>query len=284
MAETKNSDELEPLPDYERPPLVEAIVGVQFDRLPIFKNGHLGVFWKTLSQEKWPAIADAPLLPPLFERFAESAKWAEAGAQFMLTQDPTSRLQIKNKGGDQMIQIQNGRLHFNWLGEAQKKYPRYDAVREGFVNALEGFIRFIEQEKLDSFRPNQWEVTYLNHIVKGTVWHAPSDWTFFRPLGNVPSVHDMILGESFHGEWSFVIPPDRGRLHVQWQHGLRGGPEQKEVVILTLTARGPLDPHKPTVDSVLEGLDLGHETIVRSFKKLMSPEANQYWGLKNGHD
>ncbi len=32
---------------------------------------------------------------------------------------------------------------------------------------------------------------------------------------------------------------------------------------------------------VLEGLDLGRKTIVRSFKSLMSDKANKYWGLNH---
>ena len=38
------------------------------------------------------------------------------------------------------------------------------------------------------------------------------------------------------------------------------------------------------VQAVLDGLDLGRKTIVRSFKSLMSDEANKYWGLKHVSD
>src|SRR5260370_24827746 len=128
------------------------------------------------------------------------------------------RILIKNSEGDRMIQGQNGRLHFNWLGEAGARYPRYPKVREGFATALRSFISFVGEEKLGEIKPNQWEVTYLNHIPKGTVWNTPDDWGFFRPLGAVPTIKEVVQGESFGGEWHFVIPDQREPLHVAWRH------------------------------------------------------------------
>lgn len=274
------------LPDYRRPPVIETVLGVQFDRLAGFKNGHLGSFWKSLgdcsggtANEDWPTVSDAPLLPTQFERFGEAGSWAK-GVHLRLTQDPSSRLQIKNAAGDRMIQLQNGRIHFNWLGEAGSQYPRYEDVREGFCWALDRFAGFLTHEKLGEFRPNQWELTYLNHIPKGTVWNTPADWAFFRPLGPVPTIDGLVQGESFDGEWHFVIPEQRGRLHVQWQHAKK----KEEIVVLTLTARGPPPESVADLPSIIAGLNLGRNTIVRSFRELMSDAANAYWGLKNAGD
>src|SRR5437588_6071127 len=121
------------LPDYANPPVVEVILGVQFDRLPGLQNAHLGAFWKALNAAEWPRVADAPPLAPQFEKFAESEKWANFAMQVMVTHNLASRVQIKNKDGDRLIQIQNGRVHFNWLGQGGAAYPRYNKVREGFV-------------------------------------------------------------------------------------------------------------------------------------------------------
>lgn len=276
--------EKDPLPDYENPPVVETILGVQFERLPGFKNAHLGAFWKTLDTDAWPDVFDAPPLQSEFERFTKSAMWAPIGAQLTITQDLTSRLQIKNKTRDGMIQVQNGRLHFNWLGQAGGQYPRYKSVRNGFLLALQRFIEFATQEKVGDFRPNQWEVTYLNHILKGTVWNTPNDWGFFQPLGAIPTVERLVQGESFSGNWGFVIPEQRGRLHVQWQHGQTSEPEEQEVVVLTLTARGPIAESDDPTQAILHGVDLGRETIVRSFATFMSKAANDYWGCKHVSD
>ncbi len=184
------------LPYYDNPPVVETILGVQFDRLPGFRNAHLGAFWQLLGANEWPVVADASPLHAQFERFAEETRWA-SGAQLHLTQDPSCRLQIKSEQGDRMIQVQNNRLHFNWLGAGGGTYPRYERVREEFSRVLGRFMAFVEEANVGELRPNQWEVTYLNHIPKGTTWTSPADWCFFRPLAAVPTIEGLIEGESF---------------------------------------------------------------------------------------
>lgn len=271
-----------PLPDYERPPLVETILGVQFDRLPGFRNAHLGAFWKSLDTAKWPTVVDAPPLASQFERFTEAARWAK-GLQLQVSQDPSSRLQIRNKNDDRMIQVQNGRLHFNWLGESGGTYPRYRDVRDGFRCALQDFVGFVRQEAVGDFLPNQWEVTYLNLFAKGTVWNTVEDWSFFRLLAPIPTIEELVYAENFTGEWHFQLPDERGRLHVSWQHAKKPEPSEEgdEVVRLALTARGPLPAAEDQLQAILEGVDLGRTTIVRSFKSFMGDDANHYWGIKN---
>ena len=146
-----------------------------------------------------------------------------------------------------------------------------------------GLWRSSGEKGLENFWPNQWEVTYRNSIPKGTVWNSPSDWGFFKPLGPVPTLPGLLEGESFSGEWHFVIPNRGGRLHILWQHGLIPvqDNELEATVSLTLTARGPLVEGVDRLAAVDDGLELGHKTIVRSFRELMSDQANAYWGLKN---
>lgn len=270
-----------PLPDYERPPVVETVLGVQFEEIPHFGNAQLGAFWKTLDPAEWVSVTDAPPLEPQFEQFGEGMG-PQPLLAFRWTQDLRTRLQIKNEPGDRMIQIQNSRFHFNWLGKTAGYYPRYPAVRDGFEAVLKQFVTFVGKEKLRTFRPNQWELTYINNIPKGTVWNAPSDWGFFRPLRGVPTLPNLIEGETFTGQWHCAIPHQRGRLHMQWQHGLppAASHDRQETIWLTFTARGPLGTADDPVKAVLEGLELGHVTIVQSFKALMSEEANAFWGLK----
>jgi uncharacterized protein (TIGR04255 family) len=270
----------EPFPDYERPPVVETVLGVQFDRLPGLKNAHLGAFWKALHRIEWPVVEDAPPLSPQFERFDPTSAWARA-IQLQLTQDPACRLQIKNTDGDRMIQVQNGRLHFNWLGKGGEAYPRYEKVQSEFAPLLKRFEQFLSDESLGEFRPNQWEITYVNDIPQGTVWNTPADWRFFKPLAAVPTIEGVAEGESFGGQWHFVIPPQRGRLHIDWEHLKSrqvGNNCVPGFIRVTFTARGPVGPNG--VSTVLEGLDMGRATIVRSFQKLMSDDANRFWGLK----
>jgi uncharacterized protein (TIGR04255 family) len=267
------------LPDYLNPPLVETVLGVQFERLTGFTNAHLGAFWQSLGCQEWPVTADAPPLPPQLEEFSEGTKWAK-GLRLQFTQDPACRIQMKNSDEDRMVQLQNNRLHLNWMGESGGHYPRYSQVLFEFQQVLKRFITFVGTENLGKFNPIQWEITYVNHIHRGTVWQTPADWSFFRPLAAVPTVDGVARGESFGGEWHFVIPDEQGRLHVEWKHGVKPmeGKGEQQFIRLTFTARGRVKDN--SLDAITEGLDLGHTTIVSSFSNLMSDNANKYWGVK----
>lgn len=265
------------LPDYTRPPVVETVLGVQFDRLSNLKNAHLGAFWETLDQHLWPLVSDAPPLVPQFERFDRRVGWA-AVVQLHLTQDPSARVQIQNVSRDRMIQVQNGCLHLNWLRRRETDaYPRYEPVRDEFTAVVRRFEAFLNQRGIGELRPNQWEITYVNQIPQNTIWSSPADWSFFQPLAGLPEIAGLIQPESFNGEWHFAIPQRQGRLHISWQHGQADS--NQEFIRLGLTARGPVAPESG-VEEVLSGLDLGRQTIVHSFKQLMSDRANNYWGLE----
>lgn len=268
--------------DYSNPPLVETVLGVQFDRLPL-TNAHLGAFWKTLDVSQWREVEDVPLLPNQIEQFETSGDWKRA-IHFRLTQDLACRLQIRNAASDRMLQIQNTRLHLNWLKRPDQPYPRYAAVKREFELFVEQFKAFLDREHLGEFRPNQWEITYVNEIDQGTVWTSPADWGFFRPLNGIPTVEQVIEGESFAGEWHFVIPDQRGRLHIDWQHAKERADHStkvgREFIRLIFTARGRIANLDAPGDAVLTGLDIGHKTIVHAFRSLMSDSANRYWGLQ----
>ncbi len=267
------------LPHFERPPVVETVLGVQFEPLPGFRNAHLGAFWKRLGEE-WPHVSDAAPIGLQFERFDDAEAWGEVGLHLKLTQDPSVRVQIRNAARDRMIQVQNGRLHYNWVGANGGGYPRYHAVRPEFDGVLDAFRRFLAEESLGEIRPNQWEITYVNHVPKGSVWNDPADWArLFRSPIFLPASAKVASLESFGGEWHYEIQPRRGRLHVQVQHArlaTAGGPE---VLRLTLTARGPVQEGEEAGRGLDEGLNLGRATIVKAFKELTSDEAHCFWGL-----
>jgi uncharacterized protein (TIGR04255 family) len=261
-------------PSFNRPPLVETILGVQFDRLQSFTNGHLGLFWKALG-EQWSAAVDAPLIPTEFEQFGGAGTWSLGLMGLKFSQDPSSRLQIKTVAGDRMIQLQNGKLLYNWMGQAGEAYPRFSRVKAEFDEFVGRFQEFVGREHLGDWRPNQWEVSYLNHLPRESVWQTPSDWSGLLRLAPqpTPDLGAEIGLESVQGQWHYEIRPRRGRLHVALVHGRTPGLEGSELLVLTLTARGPIS-HSTTLD---DGIRLGHDVIVHSFASLTSDAARQYW-------
>ena len=267
------------LPYFERPPVVESVLGVHFDPLPNLQNSHLVLFWQTLGVEHWPLVSEVPPLPPVSERFGEEHKFAKKGLQIKVGTETTMRLQIKNAVDDRMVQVQNGRFHYNWRKQHEaNEYPRYATVRSEFDSMFERFQRFVREQDIGEMRPNQWEVTYVNHIEKEPVWQHPDDWAGVLPglLGPIGVIPSRRL-ETIAGEWRFELEPERGRLHISLRHGKRKGEgeDESELLVLELTARGPITA-TPGLD-LDNGLNLGHETIVKTFAAITSDEAQGHW-------
>lgn len=270
----------ENLPEFRKPPVIETILGVQFDLLSPFSNAYLGAFWETLGPD-WPFVEDAPAIGQEYERFGKDQLWTRLGAlRFNIATAPPIRILARNRTRQRMIQLQNGRLHYNWLGHDGSEYVRYHAIRSEFTPIFERLGTFLESRGIGSLRPNQWEVTYVNHLPRGTVWQQPADWNkVFSTAVAMPSVLPESNIESFSGQWHYEIGQQRGRLHVELQHGREDetqGREPKELLIFKLTARGPAAEDQEGWDWS-NGLELGHRTIVKAFKELTSDEARKAW-------
>jgi len=187
-------------------------------------------------------------------------------------------MQLRNQAGDRMLQLQNGRLIYNWLGANGAEYPRYRQIRPEFDKHFEEFRSFLLDENLLAMmRQNQWDVTYVNHIPKGTVWNSIEDWSqVFQFHAVPPAVLNVSRLESVAGNWMYEITPRRGRLRVQLQHA-KIRDSSTETLVFTLTARGPIGEGEGGLDRHEAGLDLGHEVIVNSFRDLTSAKARKYW-------
>jgi len=274
---------MERLPKFRNPPVVETVLGVQFKPLPRFGNWHLGAFYAGLDREVWPEVTEAPPLRLQHETFGEQAI-VEPGFRLEMVPQAPLRLKIRDRDGVRMIQVQNGRLHYNWLNwlttEQERQYPTYPKVRPEFDEAWLRFREFLDHERVGPVITDQWEVTYLNHIPKETVWNTAEDWSFLFPqlLGAADKLQAATL-ENASGDWRFEIEPRRGRLHVELRQGLKPGGDRREILVLKLTARGPIEEGGLSLD---DGLNLGRETIVKSFKEITSEKAHEYWELIDG--
>lgn len=264
----------EKLPSFKNPPVIEVVLGAQFE--PVGTTaGHLGWFWQKHLGKEWTTAKDAERLPEQVERFGEnrSLRLPRFGIKLQ-TQPAVGRLQIGNEGRDRLIQIQETKFVYNWI-KANGDYPRYHALREDFDNYFDQLRAFIEDTHLGKFVLNQWEVTYVNHIPSGELWNEPSQWSNVLPRLLRPiNPYGGTLFENMNADWRSEIPQHRGRLHIQLRHQPSKVKEDiAGVMVLHFTARGPVDDKQ----SLAEGLDLGHDTIVRTFDEITSPEAHTLW-------
>lgn len=266
---------------FRQPPVVETVLGVQFERIRGLTNSHLGLFWASLGPD-WPHVEDAPPIEEQHETFGDIA--FPSGFVRLATR-PSSRTRIKNMTETAMIQIQPNRFHYNWLGQPGHPYPGYEEAKPAFDEYWSRFQDFLAQHDLKAGKLNQWEITYVNHIPKGEVWTDAHDWkNIFAGLpGPVALSDDIVLGDP-GGRWYFEIEPQKGRLHIELDRANLQQKDGPEGYVFKLTTRGPL-PEGENVDVQLSaGLQLGHDVIVSAFCQLTAPEAQEIWGQENDNN
>jgi uncharacterized protein (TIGR04255 family) len=265
------------LPDFDKPPIVETVLSVQFDPLPLLKTAHLGLLWDEY-RSTFPRSEDRPPLEPIMEQFPESAP-SRIGLKFQAIENfPVPRIWFTNAQGTEMIQVQNDRFIKNWRKEGEgDQYPHYDeTIRPNFDRDYAIFRAFLDKNRLGTAHVNQCEVTYVNHILAGQGWERYADvekiFTFWRSPDLVPPgpVEDLRV----HAR--FIIPGKDGqpigRLHVDAQPAVRPS-DNLPMYVLHLTARGQ------TGEGV-DFFDIGREWIVTTFKRLTTSSMHKIWRMK----
>jgi uncharacterized protein (TIGR04255 family) len=262
------------LPSFKNPPLVETVIGLQFSPIPGLTQAHLGLLWQAL-RHKLPKVSEAEWLPGRVEVFGEPP-----GLPLALRVGPGrgKRLLMASDDDREMLQIQNGLIAFNWRRGGAGQYPRWRALLGTFNELVDKFKQLLSTEGLRDATVHQWEVVYVNHLLKGRDWASPADWQVLVP-GIVAPATKLSLGklESLDGSVHFVIPDKSARVHVDFAHGFRAAKAaREELVSLQITARGEVRQPGDRA-CYLEGLELGHVAVVKTFCELTSPVAQKKW-------
>jgi uncharacterized protein (TIGR04255 family) len=272
------------LPKFANPPVVETLLGVQFDPLVKMRITDYGLFWDRI-RDDFPVVEEHPPLQPAVESPSTrplvhaSAQW-RIGGNFPLPRVWYRAVANELAAGQYRgIQLQPDRFMQNWMRSARdsSRYPSYEANRAEFLKYLNIFNKFASDRNLDPLNPNQCEVTYVNRIPLEMELDAVFQYCF--PSLTVKRSTDFLpKPESLNYVTSFQMGPGNGRLHV-----LIRGPVSLEpggsVIDFRLTARGA--PKGRAVDDVMRWLDLGREWVVRGFHCLTSAEMHRKWGYEN---
>ncbi len=260
-------------PDWKRPPVIEVVLGVQFDALPALTNGHLGWFWGDMHAD-FPNSDDVPPIPPVVEAFGDEVPFGFPALGFRpATGD--SRLRMTTDDGTRMIQVQNGWLVVNWTKKGDAEYPGFTGVKTLYDEAMRRFAAFLEERKLGVIRPNLWEVTYIDHLPAGTVWNTLADLPRVFPglFGNGQCANGT--NEAVNSTWAWRLSPQPGRLWVSVQSARTSSEPERDVLLVRSIARGPLGTDK--AGSLDEALNFGRSSVVDAFMGLASDEAKRYW-------
>lgn len=262
------------------PPIVEMVICAQFAHLPKLTTAYYGLFWKELGED-WVHSLDGTLIEDRFEIFSEGSQLFQIDdAVHIAPFNMPGRVMFIHKSRDMLLQIQGTRFLLNWR-KSERAYPSYDSLKKEFQSLFELFAGFCKRHELGDLLINQWELTYVNSFPKGDLWQTPSQWSkmlpgIFAQLFQVDDI-DLCLDQRA-AQWSFEICPARGRLHLN-AHSARVSGPFSETLLLTMTARGPVD--KKDKSSHTQGLEIGHQTILSAFKRLVNPDLLEVWGLKS---
>lgn len=267
------------LPDFDRPPLVEVAIGLQFEAVPQMRQGHVGLFWAQIRDE-YPNTRDLPPLPsgredlegdgPVFT--FQVSDVPDLHRAWFLSEDETT-----------LVQVQSDRLVHNWREVRGEPYPRFETIYATFAERLRQFESVLRDSHVPALTAQQVEVTYINWI------GADSLADFFVPAQPL-SLELQGIAERADDEamtLRFSVTADDGpigRLYVQAGPGLRRSPQiavpgsaPERGFLMSLSFKAPVPVTAATYD--LEDLMYrGRNAIVRVFTALTKPSWHKTWG------
>lgn len=259
------------LPEFERPPLIEVVCGLQFHQLAL-RTVHVGDFWQAM-RDRYPFFEDHPPLANVFDDNDRGARLEQE--DFALDMPPLRRAFFVDETKNFLLQLGTSRFLANWRKlHASDAYPRFDAAYARLADGWSKFHEYAVQHDLGSVRLNQYELTYINHIPDETPEGQASElFTFFR----WPELHGELFEPSPRGiqiRFQVRFKKARGSLSIGLQRGTRV-PDGRHIFILELTARGPAAEDGADRD---EWFAFAHEAAVQTFSSLTTEKAHKSWG------
>ncbi|MGA3029623.1 MAG: TIGR04255 family protein [Candidatus Limnocylindrales bacterium] len=270
---------VDPLPDYESPPVVEVVLAVGFRPLPGLRLIQLAQLWESEFRSSFPTVEEQPPVAVQMERLDDQREGPSLRFDLMQT-PPLPRLWLLSETGTQLVQVQNDWFARNWRKMAPvADYPRYPNLKEPFSVDFGKLAEFLRRNDLGEILPTQCELTYINHIpvMPGQAEQLADILSIVatpKPGGFLP------IAESIRVASQYVVRLQEepvGRLHIAAEPAFRRS-DSSPIVVLTLTARGR--PLGVGLDGVLAFLDLGHEWIVRAFDSVTTSKMHRIWGRK----
>jgi uncharacterized protein (TIGR04255 family) len=264
--------------NYERPPLVEVAMSVQFDPPRALSQAHLGAFW-SLQREDFPNIRANQPIDAVIDDF--DGQWVPSSIRFSWSNEPHIRLQMSSSDDQWMCQIQRDRLVVNWR-KREGVYPRFGATLERFKNAWQAFTQFAQAFEVQGIAPRTWEVTYVNRVPRSELWATALDWACVFPGlwgGRFIDIDGLSLSGA-SGQWAWKSTAGPSRVYAEARPGRTNDDPPQQLLMLNLTARGRVESRKNESDDfapIEAGMHTGHELILRTFESIASEQAKEHW-------
>jgi len=257
------------LPNFDNPPAVETLMGVHFAPIAKWQAPYFGLFWARIKSD-YPRIEmQPPILPqvPDVSPTPPQPLWEFARCWFF-NQDET-----------RLIQVQNNLFLHNWRKvKPSERYLHYDNLRPHFEREWQGFREFLEQQALGTPKVLLCEVTYVNHIDRGSGWETFADlsdvfpnWSRGTQESVLPSPELVLINASY------PLKEADGHLQITAQPAMRQA-DTKETIQLTVTAR--CKPSSSANEDIYRGLDEARKWVVLGFTDFTGPKMHKIWGRK----
>lgn len=266
------------LPEFERPPVSEVAISIEFAPLLGWQSPHAGLFWSQV-KDRYPLTETQPALVSQLEDMDTEFPY-QPQFRFEINPPNIQRFWFLTEAKNEVIQVQHDRFVINWRQiKGDEDYPRYAAnLRPRFVTEWSEFVAFLNAQGLGAPEILQCEVIYVNDILRGKDWHNLSEAiSLFAPWWHGGTDGFLKAPDRLSVSGSFTMPERSGRLHFATTN-VKRGIDGKEALQLRLTARGK--PNENTIESALTWIDMGREWIVRGFADLTSKKAHELWGRR----
>lgn len=256
-----------PLPSFFNPPINEVVCGMRFQTPEKLRIPHIGLFWGKINTD-YPVIQHAP---PIASVKGEIPIDQESGL-------PLQRVWFINKSDDQLIQFQFDRFYFNWR-RRKKEYPRYHYVIEQFENILRKMQSFFKELELGDINPIEYELSYINHIVKGEGWETIDDFSniFSDFVWTQRKGRFLPNPDNINWKVEFLLEEKMGRLSISLKQAIRTE-DKVPLLVFELNAHGINE--LADINTFRNWYDIAHKWIVNGFTDLTTSNAHRIWKRK----
>ena len=264
------------LPEYENPPVTEVVCGLFFKPIQSLLAPYLGLLWEKFKSD-YPLCREVAPLVPTIEQFDDTPSVELALADT----PPLPRIWFVHVKENGIIQVQRDSFLHNWRKvRPDDAYPRYHSIIEMFRDRLACFDIFLQENNLGKIIPQQYEMTYVNHIPLDEGWKERGDVGKVFPDVAWQQRADRFLAvpEDINWRTSFPLPNREGRLHATLRNAKRNSDGQP-LLLFELTARGIGRDSSP--EAMWRWFDMAREWIVHGFTDLTGHEIQQNeWGRR----
>ena len=258
------------LPKYERPPVVEAAMAIEFAPVPgldFFKLTRLQSKW----EDRYPDITEVPGAPP-------TPTESDNQIAFALSINGAGPRRIWAAGRDSglLVQSQDDRLILNWRkAPSPGEYPGYfESLRDEFSRLWGILTAFLAETGLPAPIPLLAEYNYVNAVPLD-----PDD--AMEDVVTIVRIPEQELpGENRFTQFQMVrdvkqSDTDPYTTHIQIMGEPQRALDGSRQAVFTVVARALLGAKS---DNPFDGLDAAHALASNTFARIVADEKQEQWG------